>query len=196
MLFRSSPSFTRHDRLLRLTVILTGLVGASAHSFFIGRAWYRKFILKLILCIFVWKAHADQTISVSDRNRALTAGLALVVVIEFTDLMIYYANIHNKKLFSQLSSNTTEVIEKVTCSIILFTDIVLASCLVFLLYRRRSGFGKTDSIVKRLITYIVSTSLVTVIVMGLAFISLFAFPGTFLYISLTRLVSQCMSCST
>ena len=129
---------------------------------------------------------------VSNQNKVLTTCLALLVVVEFSAIVVYYANIRDNVFFTQLSSHTTGVIEKTMCVFIVVTDISLAGSLVFLLRRRRSGFAKTDSIIKRLIAYIVSTSLVTVVVAALCIMSLFAFPRTFLFISFAHFISQCM----
>lgn len=128
---------------------------------------------------------------VSNGNRILTGLLIVFVALEFSVIMVYYASIREQKFFLQSMTFKVMTIAKTTSAFVASTDLVLASSLVFLLRRRRSGFKTTDSIVQRLIAYTISTSLVTFLVASLGLMALIAFPMTFLWIGLAHLISQC-----
>lgn len=60
-------------------------------------------------------------------------------------------------------------------------DILIATSLVILLYRSRSGFKHSDTMINRLILFVVNTGVMTSLAASGAFISLLASPHTLLY---------------
>ena len=93
----------------------------------------------------------------SKKNKILVAALAFLVVVEFVSVMLYFSRVKNTKFLVYLANPTTTTIEKVMNGIFVITDVALAGALVVLLHRSRSGFSRTDSIIKQLIAYTLST---------------------------------------
>ena len=78
-------------------------------------------------------------------------------MLEFTSVMLYYSQVKNVKLLSDLAKHATTTTEKIMNGIFVLTDTSLAITLVILLSRNRSLGFRTDTIVKRLIAYTLST---------------------------------------
>lgn len=159
-----------------------------AQSFFVRRAWHRKYfkedrisVCELMSCYF----------SVSNKNRILTGSLVILIIVEISAVTIFYDSVQGGLLWSRYETFKVMTIEEIVSALVVFTDIFLASSLVFLLRRRRSGVKRTDSIVRRIIVYIISTSLVTSLVACLGLMTVIAFPRTFLYLCFAHLISQC-----
>lgn len=115
----------------------------------------------------------------------------MLVVVEFSAIMVFYGSVQGELLWIQLTTFKVVTIEEITSSLVVLTDVFLASSLVFLLLRLRSGVKRTDSVVKRLVVYIISTSLITSLVACLALTAAIVFPKTFLWICFVHLLCQC-----
>ncbi|EMD35694.1 hypothetical protein CERSUDRAFT_96803 [Gelatoporia subvermispora B] len=61
------------------------------------------------------------------------------------------------------------------------TDLILATSLVFYLWKSRTGFRRTDSMVQVLIMYCINTTLLTSLCETTCFITLATMPDTFVY---------------
>ena len=93
----------------------------------------------------------------SKKNKVLVVVLAFLVAVEFALVMVYFARVKNTKLLVDLANPKTTTIEKIMNGVFVITDVALAGALVVLLHRSRSGFLRTDSIIKQLIAYTLST---------------------------------------
>lgn len=78
--------------------------------------------------------------------------------------------------------NQIVVTEVAMNSTMAFTDTLLASVLVWYLWKGRSGFKRTDSIINRLVMYTVGTGLLTSFWMIVALISAELAPRSFIYL--------------
>ena len=106
-------------------------------------------------------------------------------------MIVYCVTISKATFLTQLATYRTSTIEKIMNSTLIFADVALAGSLVFLLQRRRSGFKKTDSGLKLIITYTVGTSAVTVIVTALALATNICYPDSFAYVACDLVISKC-----
>ena len=131
---------------------------------------------------------------VSAKNKIWTGALCALVIVEFASIMVYYAEIQSARLFSQLDSRGPITVERIMNALMCFTDLSLAGSLVFLLRRLRSGFTRTDAVVKSIIAYFLYTSLVTAVVACLSLIFAIVFPHSLLYLALDILISKRKCC--
>jgi len=92
------------------------------------------------------------------------------------------------KTLAELSTLIT--LEKICNILSASSDISIAASLVYLLRGSRSGFKQTQSMVNKLIMFSINTGLVTSICAIMAFVSVLAWPDTFLYIALYLLISR------
>lgn len=105
--------------------------------------------------------------------------------------MVYYNRVAHAKLFSQLAEQSAITTEQTMNALILVTDLALALSLVVLLYNSRSGLRRTDTVVKLLSTYVISTSLITAIVQCLCLAAVIAYPDSLAYIAADLVASKC-----
>lgn len=73
-------------------------------------------------------------------------------------------------------------IELAMTGVAVFTDTLLAVILIWLLRKARSGFRRSDSVVNRLVMYIVGSSLITAICVVAALISAAVAPHALVYL--------------
>lgn len=75
--------------------------------------------------------------------------------------------------------------------VVLFTDTFIAVVLIFLLWKLRSGTKKTDTVVKRLVIYTISTGLVTSLWAIIALIGTEVKPDSFIYVLVDLVFPKC-----
>lgn len=125
--------------------------------------------------------------------------LCTLIIVQLTFVLIYFGELYNAKLLSQLSSGTADAISKATVITAIVNEMALSGSLVFLLYRSRNPapFETSDSLVKRLITFTLSTGVIIVIFGLILLVAHFAVPKTFLPFALDFNVSKraCSRCS-
>ncbi|OCB91624.1 hypothetical protein A7U60_g1123 [Sanghuangporus baumii] len=153
-------------------VVLTSLISALAQVIFVQRAWY-----------------------LSDKNYVILGTLSIAVLAQFAENMAYFARIVNIRDIRLIGDNLLPI-EFSTASVTVFTDTFLAVVLIWLLRKARSGFRRTDSIVNRLVAYIVGSSLITVVCSLVGLIGATVAPHSFIYMScglvLTKLYFNCL----
>ena len=128
---------------------------------------------------------------VSGRGRLLTGALGLLVVGEFTSIMIYSVHLFKITFVTDLASHYALNLQRSMNILSLIADTALATTLIVLLHRRRSAFGNTTSVINRLTQFIIGTSLVTVVLASVSLACTFAFPQTFTYITLEFIGAKC-----
>ena len=126
--------------------------------------------MSVLSCVSNELTSFSHLFQVSSKNKVLCGVLGSLVALEFCSVMLYYSRIRKAKLFTEFSNRTTTTIEKVMNGIFILTDTSLAGSLVVLLRKNRSGFSKTDTIVRKLIRFTISTSLPTAIMAFMIFV--------------------------
>ncbi|KAL5514837.1 hypothetical protein ACEPAG_2153 [Sanghuangporus baumii] len=156
------------------TGILAPIVDTMVQMIFVRRAWY-----------------------LSKRNIILTGILLAAVVGQFVMNVVYYGLIFNTTQLFELSKYLN--VELALNCVIAFTDTLLAAVLICLLWRSRSGFQRTDSLINRLVAYTIGSSFVTSIWMVMAVIGASIAPHSLIYaladLTLPKLYFNCMLAS-
>lgn len=116
----------------------------------------------------------------SQKNRILTAILCADVLTQFVIAVVYYARIYNLSSWTQFS-DVVHTEFAMNC-ISAFTDTLLGVVVVWLLWRSRSGIRRTDSLINRLVMYMVGSGLVTSIFTVLALVSARVAPNSLIYL--------------
>ena len=124
---------------------------------------------------------------VSDGNYFLTGFLGSAVIAQLVLTIIFLHKLSNFDQLAQLS--TILNFERAMNIIVLFTDTVIAVVLIWLLWRRRSGFKKTEGIIRKLVAFTIGTGLITGVMAIVAFIAAQTAPQTFVYL----LIDFCMA---
>ncbi|KAL5484816.1 hypothetical protein ACEPAI_7458 [Sanghuangporus weigelae] len=139
------------------------IIATMVQSLFVSRAWHLS------------------------KSYILTSGLAICVVAQFVATIVY---IQNTRHFNHLEQLATIVnFERAMNIIVLFTDTAIAVILFYLLWNLRSGFEKTEGIIKRLVAYTVGTGLITSIMAIIAFVTAEVIPHSFAYL----MIDYCMA---
>ncbi|KAL5478260.1 hypothetical protein ACEPAI_2444 [Sanghuangporus weigelae] len=118
------------------TAILAAIIDTMIQIIFVRRAWI-----------------------LSNRNRVLTGVLSIAVIGQFAATTTYYGQIYHFNLLTQF----VEVVhmELILNCVLTFTDMLIAVSLIWLLRKSRSGIGRTDSVINRLVTYTIGSGFVT-----------------------------------
>ncbi|KAL5478277.1 hypothetical protein ACEPAI_2461 [Sanghuangporus weigelae] len=156
------------------TIVFTALIDAMIQSILIRRAWY-----------------------LSSKNNILAGVLSAAVLAQFSLTLTYYGQVINLNRIAQLDDAIHT--ELAMTGVAVFTDTLLAVVLIWLLRKARSGFRRSDSIVNRLVMYIVGSSLVTAMCVIVALISAAVAPHSFIYLLadlvIPKLYFNCMLAS-
>lgn len=123
----------------------------------------------------------------SNGNYYLTGFLAFTVLAQLIVTVVFLHKLRDMEHLDQLL--TVVDYERAMNIIVLFTDTVIAVALIWLLWRRRSGFKKTESLIKKLVMFSIGTGLITGICAIIAFVSAQVAPQTFIYL----LINFCMA---
>ena len=127
----------------------------------------------------------------TDKSRVLPIFLTVLVAGEFAAFCIYYAKATQTVLFIDLMLPQNVHIEQAMNVLFMAADLALAISMVVLLRKRRSGFPKTDSIVKRIVLYTVGTSVATVFISTVALVSVLVAPQSFLFLAADLTICKC-----
>ena len=95
----------------------------------------------------------------SNKNKLLTGFLVLLVCGQAVAPAIFSNQIYHITSALQLQNYYTT--ELAMISVVTVTDTILAVALAGLLYKRRTGFAKSDTILRRLAIYSIGTGLIT-----------------------------------
>ncbi|KAJ7228989.1 hypothetical protein GGX14DRAFT_692836 [Mycena pura] len=141
-----------------LEVLFNGLIGLIVQAFLTMRVW-----------------------RMSNRNKALTAIVALLVVAEFGCSVAFTVESMKLGTWKELGelkglSMTVNVLGAVS-------DFVIAVILVFYLRRSRTGFKKSDTMITKLIVFSVSTGLLTSVCAIASLVSIIIWGQTLIYVA-------------
>ncbi|KAL5530979.1 hypothetical protein ACEPAG_3855 [Sanghuangporus baumii] len=169
LLFLAHPQHTLIDE-----IIFAGLVDTMVQIVFIVRVWY-----------------------LSNKNHLLTGFLVIIVLAQLGVTLSYFGQVYHFTNAAQLlgALNT----ERAMNALVVVADTLIAVVLIYLLWNRRSGIRKTDSIIKRLVIYTIGTGLVTSLwgIIGLAGAQVL--PSSFIYLLvdlvMPKLYFNCMLAS-
>ena len=117
----------------------------------------------------------------SGKNRILTGALIVAVLVQFALTTALSA----QTITSQNSPaipNYMVVTHQATAAVSTFTDGFLAIVLIWSLRRARSGLKDSDSIVNRLVIYIIASSSITAVCMLVALIASSVAPHTLIHL--------------
>ncbi|OCH93188.1 hypothetical protein OBBRIDRAFT_350577 [Obba rivulosa] len=117
------------------------------------------------------------------RNAYMTAAIIGLSVIEFV-WAGPAAHLNNFEKFTQLSP----IFYVAVCAAIM-ADVLIASSQVATLWRLRTGFKRTDSIVRTLMLYSINTGLLTSVMAVVCLVTYVSMPDTFIYVAVYHIVS-------
>ncbi|KAL5506934.1 hypothetical protein ACEPAH_6390 [Sanghuangporus vaninii] len=148
---------------------------------------YRTAPFSPVICTMVQALFVMRAWNLSNNNYFLTGFLACSVIAQLVLTIIF---LHKLRNFDQLSQLSTILgFERAMNILVLFTDTVIALTLIWLLWRRRSGFKKTEGIIRKLVAFTIGTGLITGVMAIVAFIAAQTAPQTFVYL----LIDYCMA---
>ncbi|KAH8113594.1 hypothetical protein DFH11DRAFT_310110 [Phellopilus nigrolimitatus] len=163
----SDPSYLKKlDVTIPWSVVCSSFVCIMVQAMFVRRIWYLSY-KKVVLC----------------------AVLILLIVAQFVTQMVYFGLSVHFALFSGLGDiiYLTRTINVIT----MVADGAIAGVLVFLLQRSRTGFKGSESIINRLIVFVINTGLTTGISAVMVLVMSLVLPSTliymFFYFNITRL---------
>ncbi|OCB91616.1 hypothetical protein A7U60_g1115 [Sanghuangporus baumii] len=147
---------SRYQKITPGIAALTAFIDAMVQIIFIRRAWY-----------------------LSSEGRVLTGALSAAVLIQFALTLGY--SIITASISESIPPGYAIPLQLTAAAFVVFTDTFLAVVQVWLLRKARSGFRRSDSIVKRLVTYIIGSSLVTTICPLVALVSATVAPNSSIF---------------
>jgi len=150
-------------------VLVNGAIAIVVQSFYIYRIW-----------------------RVSGRNTVLITPILVLTLGEFGSVLAYTVKAMPLRDFSELKHLRS--LSMTVNALAATTDLSIAGWLSYKLYRSRSGFQRSDHIIKKLIVFTVNTGALTSVCAVLSLITITIFPDTFIYIcfffSMGRLYSN------
>ena len=87
--------------------------------------------------------------------------LVLLVICELAVIIAYYAIVCHAIFVPEVGVPTPLAVEKALNVVFLMADSALAGSLIVLLHRKRSGIRKTDSVIRLIIIYTLSSTAIT-----------------------------------
>ncbi|EJC99900.1 uncharacterized protein FOMMEDRAFT_136449 [Fomitiporia mediterranea MF3/22] len=146
-------------------------------------------LVQILFVVRIWH--------LSNKSVVLTGLNALLIAALLSINLVFFGKSYGFSSFEQLAS--IQNIITALNSLITVVDSVIAITLVILLQRRRSAYKSTDSVVKRLIMYSISTGLITGIWSIIGLVGVVAMPKSnldvFVDLVLPRLYVNCMFAS-
>lgn len=135
---------------------------------------FMEYILKSLFCRRVWR--------LSGGNWFMVAPIILFSTAEFVGAIVFTVIGGNLNSFAALRHLSIDLYVGIGSAAA--ADIVIAGSQVFLLLKHRTGFRRTNSIVRSLVMYSVNTGLLTSVVAVACFVTFAAMPNTFVYLAL------------
>ncbi|KIM80029.1 hypothetical protein PILCRDRAFT_822855 [Piloderma croceum F 1598] len=131
------------------------------------------FMVQSFMLLRVWK--------LTNGSYALTGLVGSLVVGEFTAILYFCVKAFQLKLFAQLPS-----IKGASISVNVLGaagDVLIALVLCTMLQKSRTGFRRSDSMIKKLTIWTMNTGLLTSLCAVASMISILTAPNTFIYIA-------------
>ncbi|KAF9456684.1 hypothetical protein BDZ94DRAFT_1275050 [Collybia nuda] len=150
-----------------LNVVVWSLVAQVIASAFIG------FIVQSFFVYRIW--------ILSQNNIPIVAFVMMLVFAEFGLTTAYFIKGLSVTTFTELPRllRLSQSVNAVAAA----GDILIAASLIFILYRSKTGFSRSDSIVNQLILYSLNTGFLTSVCALLSLITITVYPATFLFIT-------------
>ncbi|KAL5528070.1 hypothetical protein ACEPAF_7206 [Sanghuangporus sanghuang] len=128
-----------------------------------GTAPFSPVICVMVQILFVMRAWN------LSRNYFLTGFLAFAVITQLASTVLF---IHKLRDFEHLSQLLNIIAYERAMNIIaVCTDTIIALSLIWLLWRYRSGFKRTDGIIRKLVAFTIGTGLITGVMAMVAFVT-------------------------
>jgi len=147
-------------------------------------------LLNFVIISIVQSFFLYRVFRLSRRNYWLVGVLTVLSLGQLVSIAVYYGKVCRMNSLAELSTIIT--LEKI-CNIMgAASDVGIAGSLVYLLRnsRAKSGFKQTQTLVNRLIMFSIKTGLITSFCAIMAFVSVIAWPNTFLYVAFYLLISR------
>ncbi|KAG2148020.1 hypothetical protein DEU56DRAFT_978269 [Suillus clintonianus] len=122
------------------------------------------------------------------RSRALPITVGIIVILASGVAISMIWAVYQCRMFSDLVK--VEWSSFLTLGTVTFVDIVIASTLCYLLATSRTGFSNTDSIITKLMAYIINTGCLTSICSMTAVITCAAMPNDFIFLGIEFLLAS------
>ncbi|KAL5506928.1 hypothetical protein ACEPAH_6384 [Sanghuangporus vaninii] len=146
-----------------------------------------------VIVVLIHGFYVMRAFALSNQNYFLAGVLALLGVVQLVYGSVYMHLVHVRPL------STTIKFERAMNVLVFVTDTAIALVIVTLLWRCRSGFKRTEGIIKRLVALTIGTGLITVVLAILALIVAEVLPDTFIYLiidfCISKLYYNCMLAS-
>ncbi|GLB36682.1 hypothetical protein LshimejAT787_0309690 [Lyophyllum shimeji] len=139
-------------------VIVSALIGLMVQTFFVYRIWI-----------------------LSHHNLPAVVFVMLLVLSEFAVSLTYFVKGLKVTTFALLPSlfRLSQSVNALAAT----GDIAIAATLIFILWRSKTGFSKSDSIVNQLILYSLNTGFLTSVCALLSLITITVYPNSFIFIT-------------
>ena len=124
---------------------------------------------------------------------SLTLACSCLVLAQFVLSTVYNIFVLKTRLAAIFEDHSFMKSEKSLSIIAIFTDTFLAVSMVALLARERSGFQRTNSMLQRIILYILGSGIIVGVCEIIAIPFAFIIPKTFWYFAPAILLSRCAS---
>ncbi|KAG0695670.1 hypothetical protein DFH29DRAFT_257379 [Suillus ampliporus] len=122
------------------------------------------------------------------RSKALPITVGIIVILTLGVGIVVVWDTYQSRVFTDLIR--TEWATYMTFGTTTFVDIVIASSLCYLLATSRTGFSSTDSLITRLLGYIVGTGCLTSICSMAVVITCAVMPNNFIFLGVDFLVAK------
>lgn len=176
-----------------LLTLLTAFIGILVQGFYLKRIWLSKhWVTAHTLYIphnIIWPVY-----TVSKGNKLLTAGIALLILGQFSITMAFFAITYPLKTLPQLLSliNFSRAMNTTVGSV----EITIGGVMIYLLHTSRSGSEHTNNAINIMIFYTAASGLLTGLDAIIASILSFALPHTLYYLLFCGIGATCLSTST
>ncbi|KAK7019761.1 hypothetical protein VNI00_017958 [Paramarasmius palmivorus] len=153
---------------LLLEVIVNGIIGCLVQSFLLYRVWYYMTVQR----------------SSSSQNfmRAIITTIAIIFIFADCGCVTAFgivSLIHVRTFSDLVQLKWLSILVNVLTAV---GDVYISAALSFLLYRSKTGFERTDNMIRLLIVYTVGTGALTSLCAVGSLISITTAPSTFIYI--------------
>ena len=163
--------------------ILSAFIICMIQFIFVQRAWHCEYREHFVFLTDLIK------ILVSNKNRMLVGALSLAVLAQLVLSIVFVAQ--SIQSIDVAALHSVAPVELGIAGVSAFTDTFLAVVLSWLLLKSRSGLKRSDSIVHRLVIYILGSSCATAICMMTSAISAAVAPYSFVHLLCGLLVTKC-----
>lgn len=128
----------------------------------------------LVQIFFTWRIYR-----LSHKNLWLTGSIAFMILVQWACNIGYSIVTLQVEFFAQTKKEWTAALDLSQAAL----DVVIAACMVWLLWGSKTEFTKTNGMIDKLIVFTVNTGLVTSVCAVIAIIMYYAFPNTLIYVA-------------